>query len=135
MLSRRRSPISQRSITQTLFEIGTEIHTASISTGLLHYCCRTMYALLQVYCIFSMYNLGDVFTCSSYVKETDELYSAATTPPSSTVFNASLANTAPFFGAHFATNMALGSRPKSVQQGNEVENICTSITVNLGLGA
>ena len=39
---------------------------------------------------------------------------------SSTVYNGSLANTASYFGAHFATNMSLGNRPKSSSHGTEV---------------
>jgi hypothetical protein len=69
--------------------------------------------------------VGDVFSCSSYRKADDEMYTAEAVPRCLSAFSRSIASTAPNIGAHFATNMNLGSRPKFPQRGLEVEEIST----------
>ena len=70
--------------------------------------------------------VGDVFSCSSYIKaDDDEMYTSEAVPRSLSAFSRSIACTAPNIGAHFATNMNLGSRPKFPQRGLEVEEIST----------
>ena len=70
-------------------------------------------------------SVGDVFSCSSYIKADDEMYTSEAVLRSLSAFSRSIASTAPNIGAHFATNMNLGSRPKFPQRGLEVEEIST----------
>ena len=53
------------------------------------------------------------------------MYTSEAVPRSLSAFSRSLASTAPNIGAHFATNMNLGSRPKFPHRGLEVEEIST----------
>ena len=118
------------SVTQTLYEIGTEVFqitflflpglTLIVWTNLLSTTSFTFLLFLMV-----ALSVGDVFSCSSYIKADDEMYTSEAVPRSLSAFSRSLASTAPNIGAHFATNMNLGSRPKFPQRGLEVEEIST----------
>ena len=118
------------SVTQTLYEIGTEVFqitflflpglTLIVWTNLLFTTSFTFLLFLMV-----ALSVGDVFSCSSYIKADDEMYTSEAVPRSLSAFSRSLASTAPNIGAHFATNMNLGSRPIFLQRGLEVEEIST----------
>ena len=119
------------SVTQTLFEIGTKVFqitflflpglTLTVRINLLSTTSFTFLLFLMVVLL-----VGDVFSCSSsYIKADDEMYTSEAVPRSLSAFSRSIASTAPNIGAHFATSVNLGSRPKFPHRGLEVEEIST----------